>query len=432
MSDIAKVQNAVMPASLLKRFGPWLFLAIGLMVLPLIFSSNLSVYTMNLMGIFIIFALSYNMLLGQSGMLSFGHAVYFGLGGFMSVHFMNYIEAEIFVVPIVIVPVFGGLIGLVFAVIVGSFSTRRSGTVFAMISLGIAELIAASSLIFVAFFGGEEGVSGDRTMGPEVLGMDFAQDIEVYSLIAFWAFVTIALMYLFSRTPMGRMANAVRDNPERIEFIGYSQRKVRFISFCASGFFAGIAGGLFAINFEIVTEENLNALTSGVVLLMAYIGGVGFFVGPIVGAVVFTLLQTLLSNYTEIWQLYVGVIFVLTVMYAPQGLTGLVAMHIPAFKMKRLGTLAAPYVRAGIPTLLLLSGIVGFLETIHHVRSAAVGETTMSLLTIEFDTHSATPWIIIAILVVVGGYLTRTQMPQLKEAWEGANAPMGSDEGGAS
>ncbi|OUR79455.1 branched-chain amino acid ABC transporter permease [Alphaproteobacteria bacterium 46_93_T64] len=432
MSDIAKVQNAVMSASFLKRFGPWLLLALGLIVLPFFFSSNIAVYTMNLMGIFIIFALSYNMLLGQGGMLSFGHAVYFGLGGFMSVHFMNYIEADIFVVPVVIVPIFGGLIGLLFAVIVGSFSTRRAGTVFAMISLGIGELIASCSLIFVAFFGGEEGISADRTMGPEVMGVDFAQDIEVYYLIAVWAFITIALMYLFSRTPMGRMANAVRDNDERIEFIGYSQRKVRFISFCASGFFAGIAGGLFAINFEIVTEENLNALTSGVVLLMAYIGGVGFFVGPIVGAVVFTLLQTLLSNYTEIWQLYVGVLFVSTVMYAPQGLTGLIAMHIPAFKMKRLRVLAVPYVRAGIPTLLLLAGISGFLETIHHVRSAAVGETTMSLLGIEFDTHTIMPWIIIAVLVVVGGYLTKTQMPQLREAWDEANAPLKSDEGGAS
>jgi len=432
MSDIAKVQNAVMSASFLKRFGPWLLLALGLIVLPFFFSSNIAVYTMNLMGIFIIFALSYNMLLGQGGMLSFGHAVYFGLGGFMSVHFMNYIEADIFVVPVVIVPIFGGLIGLLFAVIVGSFSTRRAGTVFAMISLGIGELIASCSLIFVAFFGGEEGISADRTMGPEVMGVDFAQDIEVYYLIAVWAFITIALMYLFSRTPMGRMANAVRDNDERIEFIGYSQRKVRFISFCASGFFAGIAGGLFAINFEIVTEENLNALTSGVVLLMAYIGGVGFFVGPIVGAVVFTLLQTLLSNYTEIWQLYVGVLFVSTVMYAPQGLTGLIAMHIPAFKMKRLRVLAVPYVRAGIPTLLLLAGISGFLETIHHVRSAAVGETTMSLLGIEFDTHTIMPWVIIAVLVVVGGYLTKTQMPQLREAWDEANAPLKSDEGGAS
>ncbi len=431
MSDIANTNTSGAASSFVKRFAPWIALLVGLIVLPLIFSSNSAIYIMNLMGIFIIFALSYNMLLGQGGMLSFGHAVYFGLGGFMSVHFMNYIEYDGLMLPMVFVPVFGGIIGLVFAIIIGSFSTRRAGTVFAMISLGIGELIAASSLIFVAFFGGEEGVSGDRTMGPEVFGMDFAQDIEVYSLIAFWAFVTIALMYLFSRTPMGRMANAVRDNDERIEFVGYSQRKVRFISFCASGFFAGIAGGLFAINFEIVTEENLNALTSGVVLLMAYIGGVGFFIGPIIGAVVFTLLQTLLSIYTEIWQLYVGVLFVLTVMYVPQGLTGILAMHIPIYRMNRLGSLLVPYIKAGVPVTICLSGVVGFLEMIHHVRAASVGDTEMSLIGIEFDTHTLVPWLIIAVLIAVGGFLTKMQIPQLREAWEAAHVPANSDEGAA-
>ncbi len=432
MSEIANTQAGEISVPFMKRFGPWIFLAIGLIVLPFIFSSNISVYTMNLMGIFIIFALAYNMLLGQGGMLSFGHAVYFGLGGFMSVHMMNYVEAEIVVLPMFILPIFGGVIGLVFAFVIGSFSTRRAGTVFAMISLGIGELIASCSLIFVAFFGGEEGVTGDRTMGPEILGIDFATDTEVYYLIAIWAFITIGLMYLFSRTPMGRLANAVRDNDERAEFIGYSQTRVRLVSFCASGFFAGIAGALFAINFEIVTEENLNALTSGVVLLMTYIGGVGFFVGPIVGAIFFTLLQTLLSNYTEIWQLYVGLIFVLTVMYVPQGLTGLMMMHTPAYKMKRLNGLILPYIRIGVPAILMLAGLAGFLEIMHHVRAAAVGETMMSLLGIEFDTHSVTPWIIVGALSIVGGYLTKTQLPQMREAWDTANAPLDSSKGASS
>ncbi|USG62650.1 branched-chain amino acid ABC transporter permease [Sneathiella marina] len=432
MSEIAKTATAENSVPFVKRYGVWIGFFIMLMVMPYIFSSNVGLYTMNLMGIFIIFALSYNMLLGQGGMLSFGHAVYFGLGGFMSVHFMNYIEDGSFIFPMWLLPIFGGLIGLVFAIIIGSFSTRKAGTVFAMISLGVGELMAASSLIFVAFFGGEEGVSGDRTMGPPLFGFDFAQDVQVYYLIAAWVFVTVGLMYLFSRTPAGRMANAVRDNAERAEFVGYSQRKVRFVSFCVSGFFAGIAGGLFAINFEIVTEENLNALTSGVVLLMAFIGGVGFFVGPIIGAVVFTLLQSILSNYTDIWQLYVGVLFVLTVMYAPHGLTGIMMMHTPAYRMKRMGSLLVPYLRIGIPTISFLAGVAGFLEMIHHVRSAPVDETLMSLVGIEFDTHSVMPWVVIAILAVVGGYLAKTQVGQFREAWETANNPDAKSEGASS
>ena len=423
MSETTKTASATVQASSLKRFGPWIGFLILLMIMPFIFTSNSAIFTMNLMGIFIIFSLSYNMLLGQGGMLSFGHAVYFGLGGFMSVHFMNYVEDGSFVFPIWLLPIFGGLIGLIFAIIIGSFSTRRSGTVFAMISLGVGELMAASSLIFVAFFGGEEGVSGDRTMGPEFFGADFGPDKEVYYLIAAWVFVTVVLMYLFSRTPAGRLANAVRDNPERAEFIGYSQRKVRFVSFCASGLFAGIAGGLFAVNFEIVTEENLNALTSGVVLLMAYIGGIGFFIGPIVGAIVFTLLQSILSHYTDIWQMYVGVMFVLTVMFVPQGLTGIMMMHTAAYRMNRLGGLVVPYVRMGIPSLCMVAGIAGFLEMMHHVRGAAVGESTMSLLGIGFDTHSVMPWVIVAVLGIAGGYVMRSQAGQLKDAWDTANDP---------
>ena len=283
-----------------RRLGLLALVVAVLLVLPLLFSSPVAITILNQMGISIIFALSYNMLLGQAGMLSFGHAVYFGLGGFFAVHVMNFVEHDGWPIPLPLLPFWGGLFGLLFAVVIGSFSTRRAGTVFAMISLGVGELVAACSIIFVAFFGGEEGIYGDRTMGPPVFGIEFLREIEVYYLTATLVVVTTLLMYLFSRTPAGRMANAVRDNPERAEFIGYSQRTVRFLSFCASGFFAGIAGGLFAINYEIVTEENLNLATSGWVLLMTYIGGVGYFAGPIVGAVLLTLLQTVLSNHTEI------------------------------------------------------------------------------------------------------------------------------------
>lgn len=239
----------------LKKLSVWLgFLAV-MLVLPQIFDSILSISILNQMAIAIVFALSYNMLLGQGGMLSFGHAVYFGMGGFLAVHALILIEFESVYFSVIFIPLIGGLFGLLAALFIGSFSTRKAGTVFAMISLGIGELIAASSLIFVGFFGGEEGVSGDRTFGPLFFGVDFAQDLEVYYLSAAWVFIATLFMYLFTQTPAGRMANAVRDNPERAEFIGYSARRVRFISFCASGLFAGIAGGLFAMNYEILTKK---------------------------------------------------------------------------------------------------------------------------------------------------------------------------------
>ena len=218
--------------------------------------------------------------------------------------------------PLPFLPLVGGLVGLGLATIVGSFSTRRAGTTFAMISLGIGELVAACCIIITVFFGGEEGISGDRTMGLSTFGVEFITQIEVYFLIAFWVFISIFLMYLFSQTPVGKMANAVRDNPERAEFVGYSMRWVRFFSFCGAGFFAGIAGALFAINFEILTEENLGLAMSFNVLLATYIGGVGFFIGPVVGAVVFTLLQTVVGLQTDLWALYTGVVFILRTLYS--------------------------------------------------------------------------------------------------------------------
>ena len=219
-----------------------------MLVLPQFFDSILSISIFNQMAIAIVFALSYNMLLGQGGMLSFGHAVYFGFGGFLAVHTLIMIEFETVYFSILFIPLIGGVFGLLAAIFIGSFSTHKAGTVFAMISLGMGELIAASSLIFVGFFGGEAGISGDRTYGPPFFGIEFLRDVEIYYVAVFWVFIATIFMYLFTQTPAGRMANAVRDNPERAEFIGYSARRVRFISFCAAGLFAGIAGGLFALN----------------------------------------------------------------------------------------------------------------------------------------------------------------------------------------
>ncbi|MBM1461850.1 branched-chain amino acid ABC transporter permease, partial [Sulfitobacter mediterraneus] len=272
-TDPSKPAQRMRAGSMTLTLGPWIVAAIALMAMPYIFTSNSALTIMNQMWITVVFALAYNMLLGQGGMLSFGHAVYMGLGGFFCMHLMNYIEDFGLAFPLPLLPLFGGLFGMGFAMIIGSFSTSGAGTRFAMISLGVGELIAACSVIIVAFFGGEEGISGDRTYGLPFFGVEFLKQIEVYYLISFWLMLSAALMYLFSRTPVGRMANAVRDNPERAQFLGYSARWVRFYSFCASGFFCGVAGGLFAISYEILTEENLNAASSGVILLVTFLGG---------------------------------------------------------------------------------------------------------------------------------------------------------------
>ncbi len=395
---------------------PWIIAAIALVILPFVFTGGGSITIMNQIGITIVLAMSYNMLLGQGGMLSFGHAVYMGLGGFVAVHVMNIVEYQEIWLPLPFLPLVGGLVGLGFATIIGSFSTRKAGTVFAMISLGIGELIAACCIIITVFFGGEEGISGDRTMAPPTFGIEFISQKEVYFLIAFWVLVSTFLMYLFTQTPVGKMANAVRDNPERAEFVGYSMRWVRFVSFCAAGFFAGVAGGLFAINFEILTELNLNLNASFTVLLATYIGGVGFFLGPIVGAILFTLLQTVIGLKTDLWALYTGVVFILTVMFLPAGITGFFAMHLVPWHLGRFGMLLKPYAKIFLPALMFVIGAVGLTELVNHSRHHG-DEVLMSLFWVEFNTKSAVPYIVLVLLTAVGFWFSRLFAREVKEAW---------------
>ncbi|MDK3072662.1 branched-chain amino acid ABC transporter permease [Sedimentitalea sp. JM2-8] len=419
-TDPTKPAQRMRAGSMTISATPWIVAALVLIVLPMIFTNNSAITIMNQMAITIVFALAYNMLLGQGGMLSFGHAVYSGIGGFACMHIMN--ATEFFaVLPLPLLPIFGGLFGMGLAMIVGSFSTRSAGTVFAMISLGVGELIAASSIIIVAFFGGEEGISGDRTYSLPFFGIEFLKQIEVYYLISAWLMISTLLMYLFSRTPIGRMANAVRDNPERAEFLGYSARWVRFYSFIFSGFFAGIAGALFAINYEILTEENLNTTSSGVILLVTFLGGVGFFFGPILGAIVFTLVQTVLSLQTDLWAFYAGVLFVSTVMFFPGGLAGLIMMHVPAFKFGKARHLVLPYIRTLLPGLITILGLSALVEMIFHFRHAATGEDEMTLFWTTFDSHAVFPWIIAIVVTAAAFWITRRNVPGLVEAWHKAN-----------
>ena len=420
MSNISNAMTAGASPSFLRRYGIWLVPAIVVASLPWLLNSTVAVAVLNQMGIAVIFTVAYNMMLGQGGMLSFGHAVYFGLGGYFAIHGVNMISDGEWPIPLPFVPLFGAFAGLAFGALFGSFSTNRAGTVFAMISLGLGEMMASSSLIFTKFSGGEEGITADRTEAMPFFGVEFTTEVQIYYLIGFWVFLAVFLMYRFSRTPIGRLANAVRDNPERAEFLGYSQKWVRFISFTISGGFAGIAGALFALNYEIVTEETVNALTSGVVLLQAYIGGVGFFAGPIVGAVIFTLLQTLMSNYTEIWALYVGLVFVGTVMYAPAGLTGLIMMHVPVAMAGRMGTLTQPYARIALPALICAIGAIGFLESWHHLSAAATGEFEMHIFWMTFDFTSPITWFVFSAMFLGGLWDARRVAPAVADTYGNA------------
>ena len=209
---------------------PWLIFALVLLVLPWFFTNNFALSLLTQIGIVILACLSFNILLGQGGMLSFGHAVYTGLGAYVAIHAMNLASQQVLPIPVMLIPLVGGLGGMFFAVLFGYVSTRKSGTTFAMITLGLSELVFAMSLMLADFFGGEAGIAGNRVYGQPWLGLTFGPQKQVYYLIAVYVFVCVGLIYAFTQTPLGRILNAVRDNPERVEFIGYNTQRVTWHS----------------------------------------------------------------------------------------------------------------------------------------------------------------------------------------------------------
>ncbi|HYS92454.1 MAG TPA: branched-chain amino acid ABC transporter permease [Candidatus Acidoferrales bacterium] len=401
--------------------GRWILLAVVLAVLPLVpgLDSNFMRSMLSQMSIAAIFALSFNMLLGQTGLLSFGHAVYFGLGGYIAIHAMRLINAGM-PVPMPLVPLFGAAGGLFFGLLIGSVTTKRAGTVFAMITLGLGELVVAASLMLTRFFGGEEGITANRTKGPHPFGLTFASQLSVYYIIAFWVFVSIALMYAYTRTPLGRMGNAVRDNPERAEFVGYNPQRVRFITFAVSAMFAGIAGGLHAVNYEIVAAEALGAARSGAVLLMAFIGGMGTFAGPIVGAVVITWLQVSLSDYSTAWQLYLGLFFVIMVLFAPGGLTGLVLMHLPLVRARLLHKVLPAYLVAVVPAFVMALGAVFLLEINYRLATSPELGRKTTFFSIPVDMSTPWPWLAGVAVLAIGYVGFRRSMRLVAGAWSAA------------
>ena len=399
------------------RWVVWGLFALLLIVVPLIFTSGLSTMMLAQMGIAIIACLSYNILLGQGGMLSFGHAVYTGLGSYMAIHALNMASGGKLAIPVSLVPIVGGMAGLGFAVLFGYVTTKKAGTPFAMITLGMAELVFAMSLMFSEFFGGEAGVSANRVVGQGFFGITFGPAIQVYYLIAIYTFVCVALMFAFTRTPLGRMLNAVRDNPERVEFVGYNTQRVRYMAFIISGFFAGIAGGLGSILFEIVTAEVVGAARSGAYLLFTFLGGATFFFGPIIGAILMVLAFVLLSEFTKAWLLYLGLIFLFMVMYAPGGIASLIMMNLRVAAYGFLRKLWVSYLGLAICALIVLAGAGAMIEMIYHLQLNVALGPELKFLGVPLNAKGINSWFGAGFVMLTGLGLFEIARRQFKQEW---------------
>jgi branched-chain amino acid transport system permease protein len=386
--------------------------------------SGFVVSMLSQMGMMSILALSYNMLLGQAGLFSLCHATFFGIGGYATIHFLNMAGAGSLPVPLELIPLLSGLSGLGIAIVFGYMATKQRATAFAMITLGIGELMVTAALMFHHFFGGEGGVNTNRMIDRSLFGLKYAHGIEVYYLILAWALLAALAMFFLTMTPLGRMANASRDNFERVQFVGYDPRIVRFLQFALSGFFAGIGGGLYAITYEIVTFDALAAPLSANALLMAYIGGASAFGGPILGAVLITLLQSGVSLMSNSWLVYVGVLFISMVIFAPGGIMGLVMAHGPIVRAGQFGRLLTPYLRVVLPGILMVLGFVGLVELTSFLTIGAAQGKTLVLFGSKIDVHAALPWLLAAAGLIVGAVWLRLEARSFRRVWDGLMAEL--------
>lgn len=267
--------------------------------------------------IFGLFAMSLDLILGYTGMLSFGHAAYFGLGAYASA--LVLLE---FGQPVPVALLAGMLLAGVVALPVGWLSTRSTGVYFAMLTLAFAQFLYTVAYKWRSLTGGSDGIAGVPKTALFWGGPSLASSHAFYFLAAACVVLSLVLCRALVRSPFGRALQAIRENERRFTSLGRDPRPFKLGVFVIAAVFAGLAGALFAPFRGFASPEVMFWVFSGQGLMMATIGGIGTLVGPILGAMVFILIQEVLSSYTEHWMIFTGVVFVLIVIFLPGGLVG--------------------------------------------------------------------------------------------------------------
>ena len=347
------------------------------------------------MGIGVVLCLSFWLLMGQGGMVSFGHAIYSGLGAFAAIHLLRALGVSGTWGPVPaalllpLLPLAGGLAAALTAWVLGWLATRHdSGTAFAMITLGLGELVWAGAQMFPSIFGGEAGITANRSAGASLGWWNWGPVWQIYLLTLIYSLASAWLIHRYTFTPLGALLQAVRDKPQRVAFLGQDPRRIRHISFVVAGFFAGVAGGLAALFNEIVSTEALSSQRSAAVLVFTLMGGLSTWVGPVLGGVLMVLVTVVLSGWTQAWLLYMGLAFILVLLLLPSGL---------ASGLGRLWRLAKdrPLVCA-LQCLALVAAVAGAgaaLEMTYQLRLAGTVGSQLSYLGLPLDAHGMVYWL---------------------------------------
>jgi branched-chain amino acid transport system permease protein len=302
-----------------KKF--YLPMAIAGSVLAILFPYILPKFQLRMITEIIIlalFAMTWKMMLNEGGLFSFGHALYFGLGAYASVLGWLHIKGLSFMSGILLGGLVAGLLGL----ILGAFLVRLSGTYFALLTLAFNQLIWAIVWKWRDFTGGDDGLG--KFPKPDLLGLSMKDPANFYYVSLMIIGIGLFICWYFTQTPLGNVCASIKSNEERAKFIGFNVNASKLILLTVAGFFSGISGALYAQFQEFIATSTIDLGMSTNVLFMAFIGGIGYFWGPLIGSGIFVYLSEYLSSFTDRWEFFFGLVFIIIVLFAPQGILGIV------------------------------------------------------------------------------------------------------------
>ncbi|MCP4361363.1 MAG: branched-chain amino acid ABC transporter permease [Chloroflexi bacterium] len=276
--------------------------------------------------VFAIFAMSLDLLLGYTGLASFGQAAFFGLGAYIAAYITSTNELALGLTSnlLLTVPVVMGGTAVV-ALLIGFFALRTSGVYFLMITLAFAQMLFSIAIRWSGVTGGSDGLPGVArpTIGFGPLTYAFTSRTSYYFLVLLFFLISLWIMHRLINSPFGWTLRGIRENEPRMKSLGYNTFRYKMATFAIAGAFAGLAGMLLVHFFRHASPDNLYWTISGQVIVMVVIGGAGTLTGPILGAALVRLFPLLVSSYTERWETLEGMVFILFVIYAPKGIMGL-------------------------------------------------------------------------------------------------------------
>lgn len=299
---------------IIKHYLPWIIYFVFFVGIVVVNPGAHYIHLVARVIIFSLYAVAFNLLYGTTGLVSFGHALFYGIGAYVTGMLVKATGPEYFLVYILL-----GAVGAAFvSFFIGLLTLRLTGIYFTMLTLAFAQLVWGLTFKLYNFTGGDDGIQAISK--PALL----TGGVTKYYLFSFLVVtVCIYVLWRIRMSPFGSVLNSIRQNPQRINFLGLNVYKNQLKAYIVSAFFAGVAGGLYAGLDGSIHPDMLHWPTSGNAILMATIGGMGTFFGPVVGAGILTGLEEIVGKYTEYWSFYIGIVVLFVVLLFPNGVLGI-------------------------------------------------------------------------------------------------------------